>query len=253
MLIYAITNQKGGVGKTTTAVNLAAVLAVTHKMRILLIDLDQQGHASLSIKRRQDRNTPIMQVIRDDEANIKDFIEKTEFGFDLLAGGEDVAIAEYSINSGKQSNDRLRVALRDVQDDYDVVLLDCPPDLDAMVSLALRAATNVLVPMTLEYLPADGLVKLDRSIKRARRDNPDVKVSGIFSIKSDEKTNLAKDIRASIIEKFGDVWLETRVRRNVKLAEAPAFGKTGFHYEEDAPGVEDFKLLANEMITRGVM
>lgn len=253
MEIFAITNQKGGVGKTTTAVNLAAILAADLQLRVLLIDLDQQGHASLSVNRRKDRDTPVYQLIVRNEHVLRDFIEPTEFGFDLVAGGEDTGLAELHINSGRQRIDRLRDLLVDVQDDYDIVLLDCPPDLDAMVQLALTAANKVLVPMLLEYLPADGLDKLRRTVKRGQRDNPKLHISGVFSIKSDENTNLAKDIKARIIETFGDVYLSTSIPRNVKLAEAPSFGKPGFQYSLDAPGVDAFRMLAKELQTKGVL
>lgn len=253
MLIFAITNQKGGVGKTTTAVNLAAILAAEHKYRVLLIDLDPQGHASLSVGKRRDQDTPVYLMVKAEEPNVRDYIEATDFGFDLIAGGDETALAEFYVNSGRRQGDHLRELLEQVRSDYDVVLLDCPPDLDAMVVLALSAANRVLVPMVLEYLPADGLGKLAKSVKRHQRDNPQLRISGVFSIKSEENTNLAKDIKREIKEHFGDVWLETAVRRNVQLAEAPAFGKPGFVYSMKAPGVEDFQRLTHELVSRGVM
>jgi chromosome partitioning protein len=252
MIVLAITNQKGGVGKTTTSVNLAAILGLQYKMRVLLVDLDQQGHASLSVGRRRNRDTPIYLLIKNEEARIKDHVEATPFGFDLVAGGAEAGMAEIYVNSGRERTDRLKLLLDDVVDNYDVVLLDCPGDLDSMVIMALNAADSVLVPMTLEYLPADGLDLLSKTITRCQRDNAKLKIGGIFSIKSESNTRLAKSIKARIQEVFGDVYLETAVRRNVDLAEAPSFGEPGFVYSLDCAGVDDFKNLAKELFDKGV-
>lgn len=252
MIVLAITNQKGGVGKTTTSVNLAAILAQVHKLRVLLIDLDGQGHASLSVGKRRDRDTPVYLMIKNEDDQLKDHVETTAFGFDLVAGGEEAGVAEFYVNSGRVGNDRLKLLLDGAASDYDVALLDCPGDLDAMVMMALTAADSVLVPMTLEFLPADGLGLLSRTIKRCQRDNAKLKIGGIFSIKSETNTRLAKSIKARIQEVFGDVYLETAVRRNVDLAEAPAFGEPGFVYSLDCAGVDDFKHLAEELLAKGV-
>lgn len=252
MRTFAITNQKGGVGKTTTAVNVAAILQAEYKKRVLLVDLDPQGHSSVHVGRELLSVPPLVTilVLSEGKGRLSDHIVPTDFGFDLLPCSKPMALVDTSYN---RSIKVLRTLLSEVADRYDYVILDCPPNLGMIVTLALHAADCVLVPMLMEYLPGRGLGELHGTIEAVKESHPDLKISGIFSIKTDEKTKLAKDVMDEIHSFFGNVLLETSVRRNIRLAEAPAKGQPCYHYERDCPGVNDFMALVAELVQRGVI
>jgi chromosome partitioning protein len=246
----AIANQKGGVGKTTTAVNLAAVLGEMGK-RVLLVDLDPQGNASTHVGMRVDKHSPAGQALMG-MAPMAGLVRASSFGFDILPGGKGTRVAESHLTINPDDAVRLREQLHEAQS-WDTVLLDCPPSLGFILHAALLAADGVIVPMLLESLPLEGLSDLLGTIDRQRLQNTDLKLSAIFATKSDERTVLGRDVLASLKKHCGDTLLTTSVRRNVALAAAPSAEQPITHYAPSSAGAEDYRALAAELTQRGVV
>ncbi|MEY4510969.1 MAG: hypothetical protein RLZZ450_3091 [Pseudomonadota bacterium] len=261
MKVLAIANRKGGCAKTTSAVNLAAIFAELGK-RVLLIDLDSQGHASEHIGMRVDVDSPVYRVLARSE-NVVDLARACPFGFDVLAGGKDIAAAELFMKTSTSGNGRmvLREALEDVPSGrWDVVLLDCPPALDQLTMAALIACDGVLVPLPLEPLPFDGLKRLLESIEGVRRyDNRALTVQAVFVTLCNERTILASTIREEVEQLIPGnplfapaAMLNSRVRRNIALAEASKAARPVTAYNPACHGADDYRELAGELVARGV-
>jgi chromosome partitioning protein len=250
--VIAIANQKGGVGKTTTAVNLAASLAAT-KRRVLLVDMDPQGNATMGCgvdKSRVERGT--CEVLLG-EAEITGAIVPVESaGFWLLPANPDLTAAEVrllTMITGREI--RLRNALRLVRETYDVVFIDCPPALNMLTVNSLVAADSVLIPMQCEYYALEGLSALVATIEQIRSAvNPDLEIEGILRTMFDPRNNLANEVSAQLITHFGDKVFRTIVPRNVRLAEAPSFGKPVLLHDRESRGALAYLALAGEMIRR---
>lgn len=247
---YAIANQKGGVGKTTTAVNLAASLGALGR-RVLLADLDPQGNATTAsgIDKRVVGAT-VAEVLAG-RIGARDAITPTPHGtYDLLPSNESLSDIEVTLLGQPDREHRLRDALRAL-DGYDFVLIDCPPTLNILTVNALAAAPAVLIPAQCEFFALEGLSSLQRTIEQLRQSAvPGLHVAGVLRTMFDPRNNLARDVSAQLQEHFGDALFETVVPRNVTLAEAPSHGLPVVHYDKRSRGAQAYLMLAGELLRR---
>jgi chromosome partitioning protein len=250
--VIAIANQKGGVGKTTTAVNLAASLTAT-KRRVLLIDLDAQGNATMGCgidKHALARTT--CDVLLGDCTAMEALVPVEFGGFMLMPSNQDLTAAEVrllTMSAGREF--RLRNALKPIRDDFDVILIDCPPSLNMVTLNALVAADSVMVPMQCEYYALEGLSALMQTIEQVKDNiNPDLQIEGLLRTMFDPRNNLSNEVSAQLIEHFGEKVFRTMIPRNVRLAEAPSFGKPALLHDKDSRGAIAYLALAGEMIRR---
>ena len=249
--ILAVTNQKGGVGKTTTSVNLAASLVETGR-RVLLIDLDAQGNATMgSGIDKHDVERSGYEVLMD-HAEVRDVTTHApNAGYDLLPANSDLIAAEVELLDKENGERRLRSALTYVQNDYDLVVIDCPPSLSMLTINALAAAHGVLIPIQCEYYALEGLTALLDTIEKVRGTvNPELEIEGLLRTMYDARNNLANDVSAQLQQHFGDKLYRTIIPRNVRLAEAPSHGMPILHYDKDSRGAIAYLALAGEYIRR---
>ena len=250
--VIAVANQKGGVGKTTTAVNLAASLAATRR-RVLLIDLDPQGNATMGCgveKHQLERG--VGDVLVGNCSVAEAIVPLPSLGLALLPSNQDLTAAEVQLLTMTVGREmRLRQALKPVRDQYDVILIDCPPALNMLTVNALVAADSVLVPMQCEYYALEGLSALVGTIEQIRASvNPDLEVEGVLRTMFDPRNNLSNEVSAQLLQHFGDKVFRTIIPRNVRLAEAPSFGKPALLHDKDSRGALAYLALAGEMIRR---
>jgi len=249
--IIAVTNQKGGVGKTTTSVNLAASLSETGR-RVLLVDLDAQGNATMGsgIDKHEVMQTGYELLMG--LADIREVIlPAPAAGFDLLPGNADLTAAEVELMEKDDRERRLRAALVYVQNDYDLVIIDCPPSLSMLTVNALAAAHGVLIPIQCEYYALEGLSALLGTIEQVRVSiNPELEIEGLLRTMYDARNNLANDVSAQLQEHFGDKLYRTIIPRNVRLAEAPSHGLPVLCYDKGSRGAKAYLALAGEYIRR---
>ena len=248
--IIAVANQKGGVGKTTTAVNLAAALARTPK-RVLLVDLDAQGNATMGSgvdKREVAASTCDLLLGEASAAGVR---VRTQEDFDLLPGNIDLTAAEIQLMEREDREQRLKLALQPLRGEYDYIVIDCPPALSLLTLNALTAADSVIVPMQCEYYALEGLSALLETIDALRaRINPALEVEGVLRTMFDVRNNLANAVSAQLTEYFGDKVFRTIVPRNVRLAEAPSHGQSIVGYDRASRGSVAYLGLAGEIIRR---
>ncbi len=248
--IIAIANQKGGVGKTTTSVNLAAALALAPK-RVLLVDLDAQGNATMGsgVDKRELAGSTCDVIL--EEMHAVDAVVRTPEGFDLLPGNIDLTAAEIELMDEPGREQRLKRALDSLRDRYDFIIIDCPPALSLLTLNALTAADSVLVPMQCEYYALEGLSALIETIEALKAKlNPALEIEGVLRTMFDARNNLANAVSADLEKHFGDKVFTTVVPRNVRLAEAPSYGQSIVGYDRASRGAIAYLGLAVEVIRR---
>lgn len=249
--VIAITNQKGGVGKTTTTVNLAASIAAT-KRKVLLIDLDPQGNATMgSGVNKNSIDYSSYDVLLGEKTLTETMIKLDQVGYSLVPSNADLTAAEVELLKVTEHEQRLRQALDKAQHAFDYVLIDCPPSLNMLTVNALVAANSVMIPMQCEYYALEGLSALLSTIESIRRSlNPHLKIEGLLRTMFDPRNNLSSEVTAQLVKHFGDKMYRTVIPRNVRLAEAPSHGLPILYYDKGSRGAQAYLALAGEMLRR---
>ena len=248
MSIIAIANQKGGVGKTTTAVNLSASLAALKK-RVLLIDLDPQGSATLGSGLDHDTFKKSVNEFLLEQASADEVIQKTQFKYDIMPSNGNLTVAEVRLLKSDHKGGELKTLLASIKTRYDFILIDCAPSLNMVTVNALVAADSVLVPVQCEYYALEGLSSLLESIDHIRQSaNPSLRLEGLLRTMYDGRTRLTIEVSEQLIQHFGEAVYTTVIPRNIRLAEAPSHGEPVMYYDKHSQGAAAYLALASEML-----
>lgn len=249
--IFAITNQKGGVGKTTTTVNLAASLAATRR-RILMIDLDPQGNATMGSGVSKNEVEKSAYDLLTKKATFDEVVVRSEVaGYDVIPSNGDLTAAEVELLNEIGREHRLRLALNEHRQNYDFILIDCPPSLNMLTVNALSVSEGVIIPMQCEYYALEGLAALLNTIEQIRETiNPELRVAGILRTMYDPRNSLTRDVSDELEEYFGDQVYKVAIPRNIRLAEAPSHGMPALYYDKASKGAIAYLALAGEIVRK---
>lgn len=247
--VFCVANQKGGVGKTTTAINLAAALALLRK-KVLLIDLDPQGNATMGSGIDKNNVEQNLYQVLIGEASIEEARVRSETGnYDVLPANRELSGAEIDLIQMEQREQQLKLAIDQVAHEYDFILIDCPPTLSLLTLNGLASAHGVIVPMQCEYFALEGLSDLVNTIKRVHHNiNPQLQLIGLLRVMFDTRVTLQQQVSAQIESHFGDKVYKTIVPRNVRLAEAPSHGLPGVIYDKNSRGAKAYIAFGSELM-----
>tara|TARA_B100000575_G_C23081114_1_gene622889 strand:- start:339 stop:1106 length:768 start_codon:yes stop_codon:yes gene_type:complete len=249
--IIAFTNQKGGVGKTTSAINVATSLAVS-ELKTLMIDLDPQANATTGFSDLFEKNKSNIYNVLIEKESILSSVTKTKLNFlDIVTSTNDLVGAEIELVSMIGREYRLKECLSNIKDKYDYIILDCPPSLGLLTLNALSASNSVLIPIQCEYFALEGLSQLLQTVRLVQRHlNKDLDIEGVLITMYDSRLNLCKQVEKEVREYFDGTTFETKIRRNVRLSESPSFGKPILLYDANSSGAQDYLTLVQEIINR---
>ena len=248
--VISVTNQKGGVGKTTTCINLSASLVQRGK-RILLIDMDPQGNASVGFGIDSDELQSTVYDILLLETTARDAIRTSECGVDVLTANGDLAGAQVELLNEIGRELRLQRALQPIRQDYDYIFIDCPPALNVLTVNAMVASDSVIIPMQCEYFALEGLSALISTVRKIRETlNPNLRIEGLLRTMFDGRNSLSNEVSRQLQTHFGDKVYQTIIPRNVRLAEAPSYGEPAIIYDPTSKGAKAYMALADEMLER---
>ena len=249
--IIAFANQKGGVGKTTSAINVASEIALEGK-KVLIVDFDPQGNATSGVGIRKKNGTPTIYDVIVGKINVKNAIVKTEFkNLSVIPSNMPLAAAEIELSEMENRAFKLKNALDSIKDEYDYIVIDCPPSLGMLTINALTASDGVIIPMQCEYFALEGLTQILLTVKQVKKNyNPDVEFTGIIITMYNGRLNLSLNVLDELKKHYADKLFKTPISRNVKLSEAPSYGMPIQYYDKYAKGTDDYKEIAKELMER---